>query len=67
MLLDSFNDQKRLGPVEFREYYPSYFKPYIPWHIYISEEFEQSKAKYIRKLPLIPKSSIIEEALSYLD
>ena len=67
MLLDSFNDQKRLGPVEFREYYPSYFKPYIPWHIYISEEFEKSKAKYIRNLPLIPESSIIEEALSYLD
>ena len=67
MLLDSFNNQNRLGPVEFREYYPSYFKPYIPWHIYISEEFENSRAKYIRNLPLIPESSIIEEALSYLD
>ena len=67
MLLDSFNSQKRLGPVEFREYFPSYFRPYIPWHIYISEEFENSKAKYIRELPLIPESSIVEEALSYLD
>jgi len=67
MLLDSFYDQKRLGPVEFWEYYPSYFKPYIPWHIYISEGFEKSKAKYNRDIPAIPASPFIDEVLSYLE
>lgn len=67
MLLDSFNDQMRPGPVKFSEFYPSYFKPYIPWHIYISEDFEKSKAKYFRDLPVIQASPFIDEVLSYLD
>lgn len=67
MLLDSFNDQNRLGPVEFREYYPSSFKPYIPWHIYISEEFEKSRAKHILERPVVPASPVRDEFLSYLE
>ena len=67
MLLDSFGGQKRPGPVKFREYYPSDFKPYIPWHIYISEEFEKSKAKYILERPVIPACPVEDEFLSYLE
>ena len=67
MLLDSFNDQKRLGPVEFTEYYPSHFKPYIPWHIYISENFEKSRAKHILERPVVPASPERDEFLSYLE
>ena len=68
MLLDYFTGHSRLGPVEFTEYYPSGFSPYIPWHIYISEEFEEAQAKdTLDRLPVIPPSTLISEALSYVE
>ena len=68
MLLDYFARNSRLGPVEFTEYYPAGFSPYIPWHIYISEEFKEAQAKdTLGRLPVIPASTLINEALSYVE
>ena len=67
MLLDYFSGHSRLGPVEFTEYFPAAFRPYIPWHIYISEDFKRANAKdTLKRLPVIPESPSISEALSYL-
>ena len=67
-LLDYFSGYSRLGPVEFTEYYPPGFSPYIPWHIYISEEFKEAQAKdTLDRLPVIPASTLINEALSYVE
>ena len=66
-LLDYFSGHPRLGPVEFTEYFPAAFRPYIPWHLYISEDFKMANAKKtLRRLPVIPESPSISEALSYL-
>ena len=68
ILLDYFSGQSRLGPVEFTEYFPTGFRPYIPWHRYISEDFKKAKAKdTTHRLPVIPESPIVTEALSYLE
>ena len=67
-LLDWFTGSRRLGPFEFTEYFPRSFAPRIPLHVYISDEFAQaSAAETIRRLPAIPASPQIQEALSYLD
>ena len=67
MLLDYFSGHSRLGPVEFTEYFPATFKPYIPWHLYISEAFKVANAKdTLKRLPVIPESPFISEALSYM-
>ena len=68
MLLDYFAGHPRLGPVDFTEYFPPDFKPFIPWHIYISEEFKEASAKNtLNRLPVIPASPLIDEAMSYMD
>ena len=68
MLLDFFNEQSRLGPVEFTGYFPQSFRPHIPWHIYISEDFKKSQAKdTLERLPIIAKSPLISEFLTGLD
>ncbi|MBI2854690.1 MAG: N-6 DNA methylase [Chloroflexi bacterium] len=65
-LLDYFADQSRPGPVEFRQYFPATFKPYIPWHRYLSTRTEESKAsETLRRLPVI-SDPLISEALSPL-
>ena len=67
-LLDWFTGSKRLGPVEFTEYFPRSFTPRIPLHLYISDEFAQSSAvETIRRLPAIPSSPHIQKVLAYLD
>ena len=43
-LLDYFSGHSRLGPVDFTEYFPAAFRPYIPWHLYISEDFKKANA-----------------------
>lgn len=68
MLLDYFNGYSRLGPVEFTGYFPPTFKPFIPWHLYISEGFRKANVKEtLKRLPVIPKSPVIDEVLSHLD
>ena len=68
MLLDYFAGHPRLGPVEFTEYFPPSFKPYIPWHTYISEDFKDANASNtLKRLPVIPASSLLDEALSYVE
>ena len=68
MLLDYFSGHPRLGPIKFIQYFPPTFRPFIPWHRYISEEFEEAKAKdTLQRLPVIPESPLISEALSHLE
>ena len=67
-LLDWFTGSRRLGPVEFTEYFPRSFTPRIPLHLYISNEFAQaSAAETIGRLPNIPPSAQVQEVLAYLD
>ncbi len=68
MLLDYFSGHARPGPVEFTAYFPPTFKPYIPWHLYISADFQEAKAKdTLKRLPVIPEDPLITEALSYVE
>ena len=68
ILLDYFTGHVRLGPVDFTEYFPSTFWPFIPWHLYISEDFKAANAKHtLNRMPVIPESSLIDEALSYME
>jgi hypothetical protein len=66
-LLDFFGDFGRPGDPEFTRYYAKGFQPYIPWHIYISREFESAKASAtVRRLPIL-KDSRISAALAELE
>ena len=68
MLLDYFTGHPRLGPVNSTEYFPPDFKPYIPWHIYVSDEFKRASAnETLNRLPVIPSSPLIDEAMSHMD
>ena len=65
-LLDCFADQPRPGPIEFKEYFPDWFKPYIPWRRYLSEELEQaSAASTLDRLPVID-DALISDAMAAL-
>ena len=66
-LLDSFSGHVRPGPVDFTEYFPSTFKPYIPWYLYTSTVFKSANAKdTLKRLPVIPESPSLSEALSQI-
>jgi hypothetical protein len=53
-LLDYFAGYQRPGPVNFDRYYPSDFRPAIPWRDYISEDFRASTARRtLERLPVI--------------
>jgi len=65
-LLDCFADQSRPGPVGFKEYFPKWFKPYIPWHRYLSEEMERaSVTSTLDRLPVID-DAIISDVMASL-
>ncbi len=67
MLLDYFAGFKRPSPVEFTEYYPKNFKPFIPLHLYTSQKFQAASARTtITRLPII-NDPIISEALLELE
>ena len=66
-LLDWFSGHVRPGPVRFTEYFPATFKPYIPWHLYTSDGFKLANARNtLKRIPVIPESPSITEALSYI-
>ena len=66
-LLDWFAGHVRPGPVAFTEYFPSTFKPYIPWHLYTSAGFKLAGARdTLKRMPVIPESPSITEALSHM-
>ena len=66
-LLDCFQGHRRPGPIEFIEYYPQDFRPFIPWHLYISQEFQDATARAtLERLPVI-NDPLISEALSDLN
>jgi type I restriction-modification system DNA methylase subunit len=65
-LLDYFAGYRRPGPVSFDRYYPTDFRPAIPWRLYISEEFRASTARRtLERLPVLndPAISAMVEAL----
>ena len=65
-LLDYFADQPRPGPVSFKEYFPNWFKPHIPWYRYLSEEMEQASAtSTLGRLPVID-DALITDAMGRL-
>lgn len=67
MLLDYFQGQQRPGPVDFTEYFPSSFKPFIPWHAYNSDEIRRAAASAtIERLPIITDPAV-SEALADLE
>lgn len=66
-LLDSFSGHMRPGPVRFTEYFPSTFKPFIPWHLYISTGFKLAGARdTLKRMPVVPESPAVTEALSHM-
>lgn len=66
-LLNHFNGHKRPGPIHFTRYYPADFRPAIPWHLYISEEFKASSAqRTLERLPLL-HDPIISAVVQNLD
>lgn len=68
MLLDWFRGHVRPGPVNFTEYFPRSFQPNIPWYMYNSEELRHAGAsETIKRLPIIPPSPEIDDALSFLE
>ena len=68
MLLDYFGGHARPGPIEFTEYFPPTFKPCIPWHLYISQNFKEATARQtLKRLPVIQEDPLITEALSYVE
>ena len=68
ILLDYFYNNPRIGPIEFNEYFPLEFKPFIPLHRYISEEFRMARAdETLKRIPVLPEDPLIDEYLSHLD
>ena len=66
-LLDCFQGYQRPGPVEFYEYYPREFKPFIPWHKYISEDFSRARiGNTVARLPVLDDEAI-SKALSEME
>ena len=66
-VLDWFSGHMRPGPVRFTEYFPSTFRPYIPWHLYTSAGFRLANAREtLKRIPVIPESPSITEAMSYI-
>ena len=68
ILLDYFSGQHRPSPIEFTEYFPDSFKPWIPLQRYLSDELETATAKStISRLPVIDDpiiSAAMEDLLS---
>ena len=65
-LLDYFSDQPRPGPVSFKEFFPNWFKPHIPWYRYLSDEMEQASAtSTLGRLPVID-DALISDAMGRL-
>ncbi len=67
-LLDYFHGHDRVGPVDFNHYIPLGFRPHFPLHMHVSGVVaEASAAETLGRLPSIPQSPLIDEALSYID
>ena len=65
-LLDYFSELRRPGPVNFSEYFPSSFKPFIPWHEFQSGEFRHASVDAtLERLPSID-DPIITKSMAHL-
>lgn len=66
-LLDTFSGYQRPGPVRFMGYYPTDFRPAIPWRIFISQGFQHADARStISRLPVL-NDPVISTAVCELD
>ena len=60
-LLDLFGGVSRPGVEEFSGYFPSTFRPAIPWAEYISDDFRKASAKTtLERLPKIDDPAVAE-------
>lgn len=67
-LLDYFHGQSRTGPVEFTGYMPLDFRPHFPLHMHVSGAVGAASAvKTLTRLPSIPRSPLLDEALAQID
>ena len=67
-LLDYFHGHNRAGPVDFNHYIPLGFRPHFPLHMHVSGVIAKARAsETLKRLPSIPQSPLIDEALSYID
>ena len=65
-LLDYFTGHARPGPVIFKEYFPGWFKPHIPWHRYVADEMDEASAiSTLSRLPVI-NDPLISDAMECL-
>lgn len=65
-LLDYFTGHARPGPVMFKEYFPGWFKPHIPWHRYVADEMDEASAtSTLSRLPVI-NDPLISDAMECL-
>ncbi|WP_124682027.1 N-6 DNA methylase [Candidatus Viridilinea mediisalina] len=66
-MLDIFAGYQRPGPVRFTGYYPTDFRPAIPWRIFISQGFQHAGARStISRLPVL-NDPVISTAVRDLD
>ncbi len=66
-LLDTFAGHQRPGPVRFMGYYPTDFRPAIPWRIFISQGYQNAGARStIDRLPVL-NDPVISAAVRELD
>jgi hypothetical protein len=63
VLLDLFRGRKRPVSLDFGDYYPADFRPCIPLHEYISDDFKRSTAAEIAKRLKPVKSKAAMDAL----
>ena len=67
-LLNYFHGHRRAGPVDFTHYIPPGFRPHLPLHMHVSGVISAASASAtMKRLPSIPHSPLIDEALSYID
>jgi hypothetical protein len=66
-ILDHFAGHERPGPISFDRYYPSDFRPAVPWRVYISEELRTSTAqRTLERLPVL-NDPVISEVVRDLE
>lgn len=63
-LLDLFDGHQRAGVPKFTSYYPQGFRPFVPLHMMLSEEYERTTAGELRRRATPEKSEAVLSALS---
>jgi hypothetical protein len=68
LLLNYFSGYERPVPFKFNRYYPEGFHPYVPWHTYISRDFQDANIEAtLKRLKPINDMSITKMLYSLED